>query len=159
MPSRRSILAATAATMAGAGCSGRSQTYVDPADHVDDWHDEPKRGLADPHTMHSVDLSQHPPGECHIIAREIVDYVIKARLDRPENVSGGCCGEIDGHDRAASVHRYLRVDRGGEVVSTPDIGFQTVREAIPRTVNAPDESDRDCHHPVYVVDSVSQTEP
>lgn len=158
MPSRRSILAA-AVTMAGSGCSGRSQTSVDPADHVDDWHDEPKRGLADPYTMHSVDLSQHPPGDCHVIARETINYVINARLDRPENVSGGCCREIDGHDRAATVHRYLSVARDGEVVSTPKIEFQTVREAIPRTVKAPDESDHECHHPVYVVDSVSQTEP
>lgn len=105
----------------------------------------------------SVDLSQHPPGDCHIIARENVDYVIKVRLDSPENVSGDCCWEVDGNDQAASLHRYLRVDREGEVVSSPDIEFQTVREATARTVKAPDKSDYDCHHPVYVADSMSQT--
>ena len=159
MPSRRSVLAAAVAVV-GAGCSSSDESDVDPADHVsDDWHDEPERGLADPLTMSANTLSQQPQNECPYLAAEIGAEVLKERLDDPKNVyGGGCCQEVAGHDRVTIWERHVRLGRDGNVISSPTIEFQTVREAAPRTIQAPDESDHDCQIPVYVVDVMSQAD-
>lgn len=158
MPSRRSILAAVA--VAGAGCSSSGEPDVDPADHVpDDWHAEPERGLADPLTMDASKLAEHPPNKCPYLATETGAKVLKDRLDNPENVSGGgCCQEVDGHDRVTVWQRRVTLGRDGTVISSPNIEFQKVREAAPRTIKAPEESDHDCQIPVYVVDVMVQAD-
>ncbi len=159
MPSRRSVLAAAVAVV-GAGCSSSGESDVDPADHVpDDWHDEPERGLADPLTMDASKLSQHPQNKCPYLAAETGGKALEDRLDNPENVSGGgCCPEVDGHDRVTIWERYVMVGRDDEVISSPNIEFQTLREAAPRTIQAPEESDHDCQIPVYVQDVMSQVD-
>lgn len=159
MPSRRSLLAAAVAVV-GAGCLSSGESDVDPAEHVpDDWHDEPERGLADPLTMDASKLSQHPQNKCPILAAETGAKVLKDRLDNPENVSsGGCCQEVDGHDHVTVWQRYVTLGRDGNVISSPNIEFQTLREAAPRTIQAPDASDHDCQIPVYVQDSMSQVD-
>lgn len=156
MPSRRSILAAVAAV--GAGCSTGSESDVDPADHVpDNWHEDPKRGLADPLTMSTSRLSQRPQSDCPHLAAETAAEVLEDRLGEPENVHGGeLSREVDGHDRAIVWVRNVTLSRDGEVVSSPTIEFRTVREAAPRTIAAPEESDHDCQVPVYVVDRSSR---
>lgn len=159
MPSRRSLLTAAVA-MGGAGCSNRGGTDVDPADHVpDDWHDEPERGLAEPFTMNASTLSQQPQNECPYLAAETGAELLTDRLDDPKNVfGGGCCQEVAGHDRVTIWERHVRLSRDGNVISSPTIEFQTVLEAAPRTIQAPDESDHDCQTPVYVVDVMSQAD-
>ena len=157
MPSRRSLLA-TAVAVVGAGCATSGEADVDPAEHVpDDWHDEPERGLADPLTMSASELSQQPQSDCPYLAAEFGAEVLEDRLDDPENVfGGGCCREVDGHDRVTIWERHVMLSRDGEVISSPSIEFQTVREAAPRTLKAPEESDHDCQIPVYVLGVMSQ---
>ena len=159
MPSRRSLLAAAVAVV-GAGCSSSDEPDVDPSEHVpDDWHDEPERGLADPLTMDASKLSQHPKNDCPYLAAETGTKALKDRLDNPENVyGGGCCQTVDGHDRVTVWERHVILSRDGNVISSPTIDFQTVREAAPRTIQAPEESDHDCQIPVYVVDVMSQAD-
>ena len=159
MPSRRSVLAAAVAVV-GAGCSSSGESDVDPAEHVpDDWHDEPERGLADPLTMDAGKLSQHPQNDCPYLAAEFGGEVLEDRLDDPENVSGGgCCQTIDGHDRVTVWERLVMLSRDGDVISSPNVEFQTVREAAPRRIQAPEESDHDCQIPVYVVDIMVQAD-
>jgi len=159
MPSRRSLLAAAVA-MVGAGCSNNGESDVDPSEHVPDgWHAEPERGLADPLTMSASKLSQHPQNKCPYLAAETGGKALKDRLDNPENVSGGgCCQEVDGYDRVTVWQRFVLLGRDGDVISSPNIEFQTLREAAPRTIQAPDDSDHDCELPVYVQDAMSQAD-
>lgn len=159
MPSRRSLLAAAVA-MVGAGCSTSGDSDVDPAEHVpDDWHEDPARGLADPITMDASELSQHPKNDCPHLAAETGAKVLEDRLGDPENVyGGGCCREVDGHNRATVWERHVTLGRDGEVISSPTIEFQTVREAAPRTIKPPGDSDHDCELPVYVVDVMLQAD-
>jgi hypothetical protein len=156
MPSRRSLLA-SAVALVGAGCLSRGESDVDPAEHVpDDWHEDPKRGLADPLTMSASKLSEHPQNDCKYLAAETGAEVLEDRLDNPENVyGGGCCRAVDGHDQVIVWERHVTVNRDGNVISSPNIEFQTVREAAPRTIQAPEESDHDCQIPVYVKDVMS----
>ena len=155
MPSRRSILSAAVA-MVGAGCITTDEPEINPDEHVpDEWHDEPQRGLSDPITMIESELSQHPHDDCPYLAAETVSEAIDERLDDPEHVSGGgCCEEINGHERAIVAERLLTVDRDGEVVSSPNVTFQAMREVIPRTVKASEASDHTCRVPVYVEDTM-----
>lgn len=158
MPSRRSILA-SAIAVAGAGCSTRSdESDVDPADHVpDDWHDDPERGLADPFTMSASKLAEQPQNKCPYLAAETGAELLEDRLDNPESVSGGgCCQSVDGHDRVTIWERQVLLSREGNVISSPSIEFQTLREAAPRTIQAPEGSDHDCQIPVYVMDVMPQ---
>lgn len=157
MPSRRSLLAAAVAVV-GAGCSSRGESDVNPADHVpDDWHKEPERGLADPLTMDASTLSQRPKNDCPYLAAETGAEVLEDRLDHPDNVyGGGCCLTVDGQDRVTVWERHVMLSRDGTVTSSPNIEFQTVREAAPRTIQAPDESHHDCQIPVYVQDVMTQ---
>lgn len=157
MPSRRSVLAAAVAVV-GAGCSRSGESDVDPADHVpDDWHDEPERGLADPLTLDAGELSQHPQSDCPSLAANTAAEVLEDRLGDPDNVSGGeLSSVVDGHDSAIVWSRTVTLSRDGEVVTAPTIEFQTLREAAPRTIRAPDGSDHDCAIPVYVVDRLIQ---
>lgn len=159
MPSRRSLLAAAVAVV-GAGCSSSGESDVDPAEHVpDEWHDEPERGLADPLTMDARKLSQHPQNKCPYLAAEAGGRALENRLDDPENVSGGgCCQEVDGHDRVTVWQRHVFVGRDSSVISSPTIEFQTVLEAAPRTIQAPADSDHDCQIPVYVQDAMSHVD-
>ena len=157
MPSRRSVLA-TAVAVVGAGCSSSGESDVDPADHVlNDWHDEPERGLADTVTIPSNEIEQQRPPRCQDLAPSTVHEVIDERLDDQSYiVVSGCCRQVDGHEQPTVVERILTLNRDGEVVSSPKIEFQTVREATPRTVRAPEESDFDCEKAVFVVDSMEQ---
>lgn len=156
MPSRRSLLAAAVAVF-GAGCSTSGESAVIPADHVpDDWHGEPERGLADPLTMDANQLDQRPRSDCPYLAADIAIETVEERLDNPAAItSTGCCAEVDGRD-VAVVSRQLLLNREGEVTSSPDIDFQTVREATPRVVKASEESDHSCQVPVYVADRMGQ---
>lgn len=157
MPSRRSLLVAAVAVV-GAGCATSGESEVDPADHVpDDWHEEPERGLADPLTMDASTLSEHPQSDCPSLAANTAAKALEDQFGDPENVSGGeLSSEVDGHDRAVVWVRNVRRGRDGEVVSSPTIEFQTLREAAPRTIQAPDESDHDCQIPVFVMDRMTQ---
>jgi hypothetical protein len=157
MPSRQSLLVSAVAVV-GAGCLSRGESDIDPAEYVpDDWHEIPKRGLADPLTMSASKLSDYPQNECPYLAAETGAEALEDRLDDPENVyGGGCCQEIDGHDQVTVWERQVTVGQNGNVVSSPNIEFQTVREAAPRTIQAPEESDHDCQIPVYVQDVMSQ---
>lgn len=157
MPSRRSLLA-TAVGVVGAGCSSSGESDIDPADHVpDSWHEEPERGLAAPLTMNARDLSQHPQSDCPSLAAKSAAKALEDRLGNPENVSGGELSQVvDSHDSAILWVRTVRVSQNGEVISSPNVEFQTLREAAPQTVKAPDDSDHDCQIPVFVMDRMSQ---
>lgn len=159
MPSRRSILAA-AITVTGAGCSISGESEIDPADHVpDDWHEEPERALGEPVTMDVRKVSEHPQNKCPYLAAETVPEVLEQRLEDPENVvGGGCCRGVNGYDRATFVERHVRLSRDGDVISSPNIEFRAVREAAPRTVKAPENSDHTCRLPVYFVDILLQAD-
>lgn len=157
MPSRRALLAAAVAVV-GAGCFSRGESDIDPSEHVpDDWHENPERGLADPITMKASKLSQYPKSDCPSLAANTAVEVLRDRLEEPENISGGeLSKEVDGHDRAIVWVRNVRLSRDGDVVSSPSIQFQTLREAAPRRIQAPEGSDHECQIPVFVMDRVSQ---
>lgn len=159
MPSRRSILAAAVA-MVGAGCSNRGETDVDPSNHVpDDWHDEPQRGLADP-INRTVEVDVNVKRECSSAAETIVHDVLQTQLNAPDNVhSGG--GETDDGVAAVFVYRRLSINREGAVISSPEITFQSIREAVPESVQVTTttgSSEHTCQLPVYVVDSMEQAD-
>ena len=102
-------------------------------------------------------LARRPQSDCPHLATETAVEAFEDRLGDPDNVSGGeLSSVVDGHDPAIVWVRTLRLGRDGEVVSSPTIEFRTVREAAPRTIRAPDESDHDCQIPVFVMDRAVQ---
>lgn len=146
--------------MVGAGCSNRGETDVDPSNHVpDDWHDEPQRGLADPLSL-TVEVDANVTRECSTAAESIVHEVLQSQLTSPDNVhSGG--GKTDDGVAAVFVYRRLSINREGAVVSSPVITFQSIREAVPESVQVTTttgSSDHTCHLPVYVADSMEQAD-
>lgn len=159
MPSRRSVLAAAVA-MVGAGCSNRGETDVDPSNHVpDDWHDEPQRGLADP-INRTVEVDANVKRECSSTAEIIVHDEIQTQLNAPENVQS-IDGETDDGVPAIFVYRLLTINRKGEVMLSPEITFQSIREAVPESVyvtTTTGNSEHSCQFPVYVVDSIVQAD-
>jgi hypothetical protein len=159
MPSRRAVLATGILVFSG-GCSSRGDPDVDPADHVPDgWHDEPKRGLADP-IDRTVEVDANVKRECDSTAVTTIDEEIRTRLDAPDNVhSGG--GETEDGTSAVFVYRRLSINRDGAVISSPEITFESIRVATPKSVEitaTTGDSFHSCRLPVYVVDSMVQAD-
>lgn len=164
MPSRRAVLAAGTASLAG--CSDlealeRDESMPDPEEHVpDEWHDEPEPGLADPiERSREFDGDEGvlgPKAECPYAAARTVHDVIDDRLGDPQNVAGGgCCRETDDAERTVIVERLIHVGRSGTVVSSPSVEFRTVREATPRHVDMTvslGDVEHACRVPVYIRD-------
>ena len=161
MPSRRALM--STGTVALAGCSKLGALEADepnPEEHVpDEWHDEPKRGLADP-LERSRELDGEtdtlgPEGECPFAAARAVDDVIRDRLCDLQNVAaGGCCRETDAGEQIV-VERRIHVGRSGTVISSPSVELRTVREATPRYVEMTvglGDVEHACRLPVYVAD-------
>jgi hypothetical protein len=154
MPSRRAVLAASMATLAG--CSSLVSTDPDPENHVpDEWHDEPKRGLADPRDVtEDVDPDEiyDLDIECPYVAGRAALEPVHAQLDDLENVGGaGCCIEIDGVE-AVVIERVIFAHRDGSVGSSPSFTFRKLRKATPRTVTATvsdGSNEHTCEVPVF----------
>lgn len=91
------------------------------------------------------------------LASSIIHEVLEERLNDQSNITvSGCCREVGGHDGPTVVERILTLNRDGEVVASPKIAFQTVREVTPQTVSAPKESDFNCEKAVFVIDSMQR---
>lgn len=74
-----------------------------------------------------------------------------------EDVSCGISGRIEGYDRAAVVAVTTVVRRDGSVGHTPDVDFDAVVEATPRTVSARyelDDFEYELDVPIHVRHSV-----
>lgn len=169
MPSRRAVLATGTAALAG--CSNLEalepgEQTPDPEEHVpDEWHDEPRPGLADPiERSREFDGDEGvlgPKAECPYAAARTVHDVIDDRLGDPQNVAGGvCCRETDAGESVV-VERMIHVGRSGTVVSSPSIEFRTVREATPRHVDMTvslGSVEHSCRVPVYVRDVMVQAD-
>lgn len=168
MPFRRAVLATGTVTLAG--CSDLEalepgEQTPNPADHVpDEWHDEPRPGLADPiERSREFDGDEDvlgPKAGCPYAAARTVHDVIDDRLGDPQNVAGGgCCRETDDGERTVIVERLIHVGRSGTVVSSPSVEFRTVREATPRYVDMTvslGDVEHACRVPVYVRDVMMQ---
>lgn len=187
MPSRRSILASCVGiSLATSGCQSGSDP--DPADHVpDEWHDEPARATGYPiETTGEVDEStddveyvpeedavRHPDGELEP-ADEWLGYaqlppaskaaraVVRDVVDADDAVHGPAgVREFHGYDYVLVVRREVTVDREGDVVSSPETEFSTLRNVMPRSCFVTfsfEEGDHECEVPAYVSDVVLQLE-
>lgn len=167
MPSRRAVLAT--GTVALPGCSNlealeRDESMPDPEEHVPDgWHDEPRRGLADPlersRALTAEEVSLGPKGDCPSAAAGAVRDAIRDRLGDLENVAGAVWRrETDAGERmVVVVQRMIHVGRSGTVVSSPSVEFRTLREATPRYVDMTvsfGDVEHACRVPAYVEDTM-----
>lgn len=144
----------------------REPEEPDPTEHVpDEWHDEPRRGLADPlersRALTAEEVSLGPKGDCPYAAARTVHDVIDDRLGDPENVAGGgCCRETDAGESVV-VERMIHVGRHGTVVSSPTVEFHGLREATPRYVDMTvsfGDVEHACRVPAYVRDVMVQAD-
>lgn len=156
MVSRRMVLGAV--TVGLAGCLSSGTDGFDPEDHVpDEWHENPKRGLAEPiEKTKSFNSGSHET-TCEDEAIRIISEFVHSRVDDSTNINPvSCCEEIN-EEESIIVYRRIEVSRDGDVVSSPNIGFKEVREATPARIKLTLESDtgeQTCIFPVYVKDTV-----
>lgn len=170
-PARRHVLQATCGvlTVGLVGCfepglfRSESQRF-NPSEHVEDWHDDPVRGQAQPLEIER----QVEPGslgsKCGWASADAVEVAVKERIDRWSqqlDVSRTQSSGLPDEGWFIEVAREIRVDNTGEVYKTPVARFQPLVEATPRTVSATvytEEWQLSCEHAVYVIDTVIQAD-
>lgn len=186
MPSRRAVIASSAIFLSG--CTDSQLPDIsstpDPNEHVpDEWHETPARGLAgsveakidiegevdyypDREAVRISSDEYRPAGEylrgrCPSIARRPVKELLQQRLDNPENVVGPRLFGADDEEPELRVLRKIVIDRDGNVISSPNIKFDTVRKATPEN-SIPTvilgEFEHTCRVPVFVEDWIEQYE-
>jgi hypothetical protein len=154
MPSRRTVVAGGAALIAG--CLSPEPDDPNPENHVPDkWHDEPKQALADP-IVRTAQRDSNLEDECPYAVADVISELLRTRLEDPKNthVSGGAV-ESGLEEPGIVVYRRLSISRDGNVVSSPNISFQAIREALPEYVLmtvASDYAEHTCRYAVFVRD-------
>lgn len=173
---RRKIIGSAAATVSffGAGCiSGGS----DPKDHVSDWHKDPMRAtgaeveinrtknednveyLPDEEAVRLTSGQTRPvkdwlENECPYI---IADYVAGEIPYSDSSISVGVTSTIEENTRVVVVSRELRLAKDGSVISKPSVGFEELRNSVPRSVTANisfKKFTNSCKVSVYIRDTV-----
>lgn len=169
--SRRSVLATCGVSFlpAVSGCSGigffGTGESFDPHDHVDDWHDEPVRGTADPIQIEQVvDSRESLASKCGWVSSDAVESTVADRvtLTRAVDFSYTKAAGMNDGEWFVMVSRIVHFGQSNEVHLTPEITFATLLEATPRTVRASithEDEEYSCRHPVYVVDYAEQVAP
>lgn len=155
-------------SLALAGCfystpfsRSRAQRF-EPEEHVEDWNDEPVRGRGDP-VVGEQTVDSPPPVEeqCGWEAEDAVESAVKERANRPSavQVSYTKSSELPDSGWFVSVSRVIVLSPEGKVRQLPEIAFDTILYAAPRTVSMTvgDGSDTvSCRYEVYVEDKVQQ---
>lgn len=135
------------------------QETFDPTEHVDDWQDERVRGEADSlSTEGTVDSDSVMEVKCGRVGRDALQSNIEDQLGQIGAIeySFGQDSE-DEHEYILTVIRRLVVKRDGSVQGKPEVSFDILHSATPRTVTATaryDETKYTCQHPEFVQDSV-----
>ena len=139
-----------------AGCIGD----FDPEDHLDDWQEESHRGEAEGVVFErSV---EDVPGEALCETMEIREIWREFTLDHFDGMDGVRFSGRRDSDRFR-VSRTIIVTRDGDPQSVPDVAFEEVLSATPRsaTFRLYDEDSNEiesCEWPVYVRDRYIQQE-
>ena len=138
MPSRRAVLgsvAACATAFAGCGALGGTATEA-PADHVPgEWYgDRDPVGATGERLETTCEIA--PETDCRGHAEAATMDVLSTKLDSTKQLEASDLSKMaDGDDRLL-VSRYVLLDRAGEVVRAPEVSFEALRAAAPRTVVA-----------------------
>lgn len=131
----------------------------DPTEHVDDWQDERARGQADPITTDgTVDSGNVMEVKCGRVGMHGLRSYVDEQLGEPKGLafSFGTDSKAD-HGDIFAVTRRLVVESDGSILGTPEVSFETLVSATPRTITATaryEEKEYTCQHPAFVRDSV-----
>jgi hypothetical protein len=138
MSSRRAVLGSIAglsATLAGCSALGGTST-ADPADHVPgEWYGDRDPVRATGERLETT-CESGPEADCRGHAEAATMDLLSTRLDSTKQLEASDLSKMaDGDDRLL-VSRYVLLDRAGEVVRAPEVSFEALRTAAPRTVVA-----------------------
>lgn len=171
-PPRRRVLQTLAGglSVAVAGCLDwgpidlRARRF-DPADHVDDWHDEPVRGLAAPveSTRRVEPSASSLVSQCGWEAARAVGAVVRNRVGQSPTlrINRTMSSALPYVGWFVHVSRKLYIDNTGEVYRAPEVPFGPLLEVSPRTVDMTvrtEEWMHSCRFPVFLFDSVIQAD-
>jgi hypothetical protein len=121
--------------VAGCGALGGTATEA-PADHVPgEWYGDRDPVRATGERLETT-CETGPDSECRGHADRATMEALASRLDSTKQLEASDLSRMADSDDRLLVSRYVLLDRSGEVVRAPEVSFEALRAAAPRTVVA-----------------------